>query len=163
MKKYIGIALILGLCAFTLSMKLKKVKVGNVSMQVPEAFAQLDEQTKAGEYSGKNAPIAVFRSPRDKSAIAIYHTTDSVRTKTIKYQRQQGRKLNFERDLQMEYAFKKSSFSGKFKELNFIDDGIKNINGQDFIYFEFDGIIEATDRMGRESLTKIYNLSLIHI
>jgi hypothetical protein len=160
MKKYIGIGLFIGLCAFTLSMKLKKVKAGGVSMQVPAAFELLDEQTKNGEYSGKNAPIAVYRSPRDKSAITIYQTADSVRVKTIKYQKQQGRNVEFERDLQMEYAFKKSGFSGKFKEINFIDDGIKDINGKDFIYFEFDGVIEATDRMGRQSFTKIYNYML---
>ena len=160
MKKYIGVALIVVLSAFTLTMKLKKVKAGNVSLQVPEAFEEVDEQTRSGEYSGKSAPIAVYRSPRDKSAITIYHTADSVRAKTIKYQKQKGATLKFDRDLQMEYAFKKSSFSGKFKEINFIQDGIANVNGKDFIYFEFDGVIEATDRLGRQSLTKVYNYML---
>tara|TARA_B100000809_G_scaffold239100_1_gene260370 strand:+ start:2014 stop:2607 length:594 start_codon:yes stop_codon:yes gene_type:complete len=160
MKKYIGVALIIVLCAFTLTMKLKKIKAGDVSMQVPDAFEEVDEQTRRGEYSGKNAPIAVYRSPRDKSAITIYHTADSVRAKTIKYQKQKGATLKFDRDLEMEYAFKKSSFSGKFKELNFIQDGIANVNGKDFIFFEFDGVIEATDRMGRQSLTKVYNYML---
>jgi hypothetical protein len=160
MRKYIAIAIIVVLCAFTLTMKLKKVKVGHVSMQVPVAFEEVDEQTKNGEYSGKNAPVAVYRSPRDKSAITIYHTADSVRTKTIKYQKQKGESLKFDRDLEMEYAFKKASFSGKFQEINFIDDGITTINSQEFIYFEFDGVIEATDRVGRQSLTKVYNYML---
>ena len=121
MKKYYKIGLLLLLASFTMTMKLKKVKAGNVAISVPDAFEQLDDQTRQGEYSGKNAPIAVFRSPRDKSALAIYQTPDSVRTKTIKYQRQKGANLNFDRDLQMEYAFKKSAFSGKFKEINFIE------------------------------------------
>jgi hypothetical protein len=160
MKKYIGIGFILVLCAFTVTMKLKKVKIGNVSLEVPATFEKLDQQTSQGEYSGKSAPIGVYRSPRDKSAISIYHTADSVRAKTIKYQKQKGATLDFDRDLQMEYAFKKSSFSGKFKEINFIQDGVKNVNGKDFIYFEFDGTIEATDRLGRKSLTKVYNYML---
>ncbi len=160
MKKYIIISFTLVLCAFTLTMKLKKVKAGNVAMQVPATFEELDELTRHGEYSGKNAPIAVYRSPRDKSAIAIYHTADSIRVKTIKYQKHLGRDARFDRDLQLEYAFKKASFSGKFQEINFIQDGVKTINGKEFIYFEFDGVIEAVDRLGRKSLTKVYNYML---
>lgn len=160
MKKYYKIGLLLLLVSFTMTMKLKKVKVGNVALQVPEAFQELDEQTKAGEYSGKNAPIAVYQSPRDKSAIAIYHTADSIRAKTIQYQKEKGANLNFKRDLQMEYAFKKSSFSGKFKEINFIQDGITNINGKEFIFFEFEGVIEGTSKSGKPIETKLYNYML---
>jgi hypothetical protein len=135
--------------------------VGNVSVAVPEAFELLDEQTVAGEYSGKHAPLAVYRSPRDKSALMVYQIADSIKAKTIDFQRKRALSYDdFDRDLQLEYAFKKSSFSGKFKEVNYLSDGIVSVNGMDMIQFELEGTVEAKSKSGRSIETKVYNYML---
>ena len=162
MKKSVVVVVgVMLLSSFVVGLKLTKIKAGNIAMSVPAAFELLDKQTVAGEYSGKHAPIAVYRSPRDKSALIIYQIADSVKAKTIDFQRK--RKIeyqDFERDLQLEYAFKKSSFSGRFKEVNYLSDGIVEVNGKEMIQFELEGIVEAKTKSGQPMETKVYNYML---
>ncbi|MDB4835311.1 hypothetical protein OAH12_01870 [Cyclobacteriaceae bacterium] len=157
MKRYIIPFLAVLTMSFTAAYKLQKVKVGNVSLLVPEAFESLDEQSRYKEYSGVNMPIAVYRSQRDRSAYTVYQVSDSVMLKQAKEQRKRGYTMSFDRDINLEYSFKKASISNKFKDINFIQEGVQKINGKDMIVFEFEGIIEGRDKKGRHTLTKVYN------
>ena len=160
-KSIVFVFAVVVLSSFVFGLKLIKIKAGRVSMSVPDAFELLDAQTVAGEYSGKHAPIAVYRSPRDKSALIIYEIADSVKAKTIDFQRQRKMEYkDFERDLQLEYAFKKSSFSGKFREVNYLNDGIVDVNGKQMIKFELEGTVDALSRSGNPIETKVYNYML---
>lgn len=156
-KSILLVATVVALCSFVMTIKLVKVKAGKIQMQVPETFEALDEQARINEYAGKNTPIAVYRSPRDKSALTIYQVSDSSMIQQAQEQRKRGYNMSFQKDLKMEAAFKKSSIMSKFQEVTFIDEGIKTINGKEVIVFEFEGIMEGKDKRGGSTLSQVYN------
>ncbi len=163
MKKTILLSsVVIALSSFALSLKLVKIKAGKVQMQVPETFEKLDAQARSNEYAGKSTPIAVYRSPRDKSALTIYQVSDSIMLYQAQEQQKRGYNMSFEKDLNMESAFKKSSIVNKFQEVTFIQEGVKTINGQEMIVFEFEGITEGKDTRGNSTISQVYNY-MVHV
>lgn len=102
--------------------KYVKTKVNeHITISLPESFFLMGEADVANKFASTNPPVAAY--------------TDLSRTIDF------GINVAFSRwnpeDMEIMRGFYKSNIMGLYDEVNFIHEGVENINGRDFAVFEF--------------------------
>ncbi|MDX5346425.1 MAG: hypothetical protein LPK19_04200 [Hymenobacteraceae bacterium] len=116
--------------------KLKKQKIAKLfTIELPKSFDKLNDDEMAQKYTTINRPLAVYA---DKEADASF----SVVAKPSSFASD---------DLDMLYNFYKSSIQQRFSAVNFMNDGIRKVNGREFVTFEF--VSSVKDE--RKSISKL--------
>ena len=117
---------------FSSFQKIKYVKTkinDDISISLPADFVMMDETELNRRFVSAKKPLAMF--------------TDYARTVEL------GVNMAYSRwrpdDLDIMKSFYKSNIMGLYDEVNFLQEGIENINGRDFAVFEFVSVIRDDD------------------
>ncbi|MCC5919478.1 MAG: hypothetical protein LAT68_04135 [Cyclobacteriaceae bacterium] len=108
--------------------KLKTVRpIKALLIDIPEDFQLMPEQEVLGKYESYRLPVAVFTSPyRDVDLSINFSST----------QWQEG-------DHELMQKFFKSSIRQIFMDVNFLEETIQEINGEVYVVFRFESLIEG--------------------
>ena len=111
---------------FVQGQKLVTTKVSeNIKIKLPNDFAPMSDQDKAQRYESSRLPIALFSSPDRVADIGVNRAYSVWR----------------ESDLEMLQEFYESTIMELYDKVDFYDKGIKEVNGQQFVYFEFASVV----------------------
>lgn len=106
--------------------KLVNTKVSeNIRVKLPKNFAPMTAEDKAQRYESSRQPIALFTSP-DRIADFGVNRAYSV------WQ---------ESDLEMLEEFYEATILELYDKVDFLGKGIKEVNGKEFVYFEFTSVV----------------------
>jgi len=119
---------------FTISsfqkVKYVKTKVNeSITLSLPEEFTLMDEAELNSKYVSAKTPVAVYTDYSKTIDLGI----------NIAYSR-----WNAE-DLEIMMSFYKSNIMGLYDEVQFITETIQEINGRDFVVFEFLSKVNDTE------------------
>jgi hypothetical protein len=106
----------------------------------------------------QNAPMAMYETVDQEVSLTIKLIQEGVDT-TKKMKRQyQNPTANQEivRDVNLERLFKRSSLIAQFDAVNFLQDTIKDINGEKFIVFEYTADASGIDAQGKQITSSNY-------
>lgn len=121
MKYFILLFLSLSFFAFQ-SVKFVKTKVDdNITLSLPQDFIPMSPEDLLNKYVSSKAPLAVYTDFNRSVDLGI----------NVAYSRWN------EEDLDIMQSFYKSNIMGLYDEVNFIKEGIEEINGRNFAVFEF--------------------------
>ena len=101
-----------------------QVKVGpddNISLKVPQNFIQMTDQDRMDKVYSSKVPLAMFTNESQDATFGINY---NIMQWT-------------ENDTELIYGFYKASINNLFDKVQFVKDEIKEINGRQFIIFEF--------------------------
>ncbi len=102
--------------------KFTQVKVGeNISLKIPVDFVDMGFSDRVRKYISVREPLAMFTSQSRDAGLGINQNIMYWTTK----------------DTQTVYGFYKASVQALFDDVQFIQDTIRQINGREFIVFEF--------------------------
>ena len=125
MKKLTLPILILGLLSFS-SDKLIKIKLNNeVTVFIPENFTPMTKEDIEIRYQSYRVPLALYT---DESRLVEFGVNRS-------FSRWQPE------DLEMMGQFYEASLMELYDKVNFIEKGMKEVNGHKFVFFEFESIV----------------------
>jgi len=125
MQKSILILLAVALFSFT-SDELVKVKLNNeVTVYIPESFAPMTVEDMKVRYQSYRIPLALYT---DESRMAEFGVNRSF----TQWQ---------EKDLEMMGEFYEASLRELYDKVTFFDKGIKEVNGHQFVFFEFNSLV----------------------
>ena len=125
MKKLVFGLLIISLLAFT-GEKLMKVKLNDeVTIYVPKSFSPMTKEDMELRYQSYRLPLALYSDP---SRLIDFGVNRS-------YSRWQ------ESDLEMMAEFYKASIAELYDKVTILSEGIKEVNGHRFVFFEFTSIV----------------------
>ncbi|MEJ8756413.1 hypothetical protein WG947_05370 [Pontibacter sp. H259] len=143
--RYIAfLAIILIASAALAAPKLKKVNITKeISIKLPKDFAPMTDDDIAREYPATTKPLAVYTS------------TDG----NIDFSLTQKRSTFRARDLGMLREFYKANLVETFTNIDFIRQEIMEINGKQFIVFEF--VSSLADERGASHLKPVQKYSII--
>ena len=111
--------------------KLSKTKItDNIRMSIPKGFREMDELDFSERYPSVRKPIAAFTNYERSVDISVNVSAT------------QWPDANAE----MAQKFFKSSIYNLFDDVNMINEGIREIRGKKFIYFEFESRIKGQAR-----------------
>ena len=106
--------------------KLATVKVAtNIRVKLPKDFMPMSEQDKAQRYESSRLPLALFTSPDRVADFGVNRAYSVWR----------------EADLEMLEEFYGATILELYDKVEFYDKGIKEVNGQRFVYFEFVSVV----------------------
>jgi hypothetical protein len=132
--RYAIILIIIFISTEIKAQKLVKHKVAdNITVRLPKAFYPMTEEDKKQRYASARLPIALYTDPDRMADFGVN------RAYTIW---QQG-------DLKLLQEFYQASIMELYDKVEFIDKGIKNINGHDFVFFEFESIVYPENEFQR--------------
>ncbi len=125
MQKAIFFLVVLGLLSFS-SDSLVKVKLNKeVTVYMPEDFTSMTKEDMKIRYQSYRAPLALYTDP---SRLVDFGVNRSF----TQWQ---------EKDLEMMGQFYEASLLELYDKVDFIDKGIKEVNGHRFVYFEFNSLV----------------------
>ena len=125
MQKSILVVLVLALFSFT-SDKLVKVKLNEkVTIYIPENFSSMTKEDMNLRYESYRLPLALYS---DESRLIDFGVNRS-------YSRWQAS------DLKIMGEFYEASLMELYDKVTFIDKGIKEVNGHQFAFFEFQSTV----------------------
>jgi len=125
MQKPILILFTLALLSFT-SDDLVKVKLNSeVTVYIPESFSPMTKEDMKIRYQSYRVPLALYT---DESRLVDFGVNRS-------FTQWQGK------DLAMMGKFYEASLMELYDKVTFIDKGIKEVNGHQFVYFEFNSLV----------------------
>jgi hypothetical protein len=102
--------------------KLVTTKVTDkIKVKIPKTFNPMSEQDKAQRYESARLPIALFTSPDRLADFGVNRAYSVWR----------------ESDLEMLEEFYEATIMELYDKVEFLDKGIKEVNGHRFVYFEF--------------------------
>jgi hypothetical protein len=134
----------LGLMAFQ-SMKLVKTKVNDsITLSLPQEFTMMTQQELDAKYVTSRAPVAVYTDYSKTIDLGV----------NVAYSR-----WNAE-DLEIMKRFYKSNILGLYDEVQFITEKIEEINGREFVVFEFLSEVKDTEgtTIGSSSISKFIRI-----
>ncbi len=106
----------------TFSQKLFPVEVTEeISMKISSEFVNMSNKDRMEKIASSKIPLATFSTESQEVTLSI---NDNPMQWTSK-------------DTEVVYGFYKASVNALFDEIKFIQDGVKEINGREFIVFEF--------------------------
>jgi hypothetical protein len=112
------------------NMKLVKTKVNDsITLSLPEEFTLMTEEELNRKYVSAKAPVAVYTDFSKTVDLGV----------NIAYSR-----WNAE-DLEIMMSFYKSNIMGLYDEVQFITETVQEINGRDFVVFEFLSKVNDTE------------------
>ena len=102
--------------------KLIPVKVGEeISIKISSEFVNMSNKDRMEKIASSKIPLATYSTESQEVTLSV---NDNPMQWTS-------------RDTEVVYGFYKASVNALFDEVQFIQDGVKEINGRDFIVFEF--------------------------
>lgn len=108
--------------------KLNKTKVGeHITVSLPEAFFPMSNSDLAQRYPSVRQPIGAFTNMERLVDFSIKQSATQWR----------------ESDIEMAKGFFKASLVNLYDRTKMLDEGIKEVNGHQFIYFELETRIEG--------------------
>ncbi|WP_299703419.1 hypothetical protein [uncultured Pontibacter sp.] len=124
--------------------KLKKTQITKeVSVMLPRDFTPLPDEGIARKYPAANRPVAVYSSPSGQVDFSM----------TQKKSQFGPQDLNMLRDIY------KANLMERFTKVDFIRDDVTNINGRDYIVFEFVSVL--ADERGASHLAPVQKYSIM--
>lgn len=134
MKRIIYLLIILLVSDLAFGQKLVTTKVSdNIKVKVPKSFSPMTEEDKAQRYESSRMPIALFTSS-DRIADFGVNRAFSV------WQ---------ESDLDMLQSFYEATILELYDKVEFFSKGIKEVNGHQFVYFEFTSVVYPENQFQR--------------
>jgi hypothetical protein len=114
--------------------KMVKSKVAdNITLKIPEEFFPMSDEDKQQRYESARLPIALYT---DEQRLAEFGVNRSYSVW------QEG-------DLEMLQEFYRSSIIELFDKVEFIEEGIKTIHKQDYVFFEFESSVYPENNFQR--------------
>jgi hypothetical protein len=111
--------------------KLRNLKISNgVSVSLPADFQVMPDEVIAAKYPAPRKPLGAYTSPNGQADFIV-----SERPSTFQ-----------PADLAMLQQFYRSAITSKYSEVTFIREEVKEINGRQFIIFEFTSTTRDEDR-----------------
>lgn len=124
--------------------KLKKVQISKeISVKLPQNFSPQSDDAVARKFPATTRPLAVYSSPDDQVDF-------SVTQKPTHFKPQ---------DLKMLREFYKANLVETFTKVDFIREEVTQVNGKDFIVFEF--VSSLADERGASILRPIQKYSIV--
>lgn len=118
--------------------KLVKVKIDkNMSVKLPEDFSPLPASELGSKYISYRSPIAFYSDPSKEIDFSVNYSVSNWPSS----------------DLEIVQSFYKSNVANLFDETEFINETIEEINGRDYIVFEFISSISETQSVLRPGAT----------
>ncbi len=125
MQKSILFLIVLGLVSFS-SDKLVKVKLNNeVTVYIPESFTPMTKEDMEIRYQSYRVPLALFSDPSRMVDFGVNRSFTQWK----------------ENDLEMMGEFYEASLRELYDKVTFIDKGLKEVNGHQFVFFEFNSLV----------------------
>ncbi|MCF6351757.1 MAG: hypothetical protein L3J06_01995 [Cyclobacteriaceae bacterium] len=125
MQKAIFFLVVLGLLSFS-SDTLIKVKLNkDVTIYIPENFTPMTKEDMEIRYQSYRVPLALYTDPSRMVDFGVNRSFTQWQ----------------EKDLAMMGEFYEASLLELYDKVKFIDKGLKEVNGHQFVYFEFNSLI----------------------
>jgi hypothetical protein len=125
MQKAFLFLMVLSLFSFSPD-KLVKVKLNDkVTVYIPESFSPMTKEDMELRYESYRLPLALYSDPDRLVDFGVNRS----------YSRWQPE------DLEMMGEFYEASILELYDKVTFIDKGLKEVNGHEFVYFEFRSIV----------------------
>ncbi|MEP1095350.1 MAG: hypothetical protein ABJG78_09590 [Cyclobacteriaceae bacterium] len=118
------LTLVLSIISFvdSYSQKLAPVKIGeDISIKIPISFVNMSNQDRMARVASSKVPLGMFSTESQEVTLGI---NDNI----MQWKPE---------DTKVVYGFYKASINALFDEIQFIQDTIKQINGREFVVFEF--------------------------
>jgi hypothetical protein len=113
---------------------LTNVKVAeNIKVKLPKDFTPMSDEDKAQRYESSRLPIALFTSPDRVADFGVNRAYSVWR----------------ESDLEMLEEFYESTIMELYDKVEFYNKGIREINGKQFVYFEFTSVVYPENEFQR--------------
>jgi len=128
MRSGLMILVFLGLCSFEASVKLVRTKVTtNISVLLPKNFRPMDDLDFGQRYPSVRKPIAAYTN---EDRLVDF----SVNTSATQWP---------DANVELAQKFFKAGLANLFDNVEFISEGIHNVHGKNFIFFEFESRIKG--------------------
>lgn len=125
MRKLLLFVVFLGLFGFSTD-KLVKAKLNDkVTVYIPENFTPMTKEDMELRYESYRLPLALYTDPNRLADFGVNRS----------YSRWQPE------DLEMMGQFYEVSILELYDKVDFIDKGMKEVNGHKFVFFEFESIV----------------------
>ncbi len=123
--------------------KLKKYQISKeIEVQLPNDFSPLPDEGIAREYPTSTKPLAVYSSPDGQVDFSVLQKGSQFRPQ----------------DLGMLREFYKASLLQMFTKVAFIRQEVTNVNGQEFLTFEFVSSLEDERQSGLLAPVQKYSI-----
>ena len=128
MRSGLMILAFLGLCSFEASVRLVRTKVtANISVLLPKNFRPMDDLDFGQRYPSVRKPIAAYTN---EDRLVDF----SVNTSATQWP---------DANVELAQKFFKAGLANLFDNVEFISEGIHNVHGKNFIFFEFESRIKG--------------------
>lgn len=118
--------------------KLVKTKLGaNISLKVPDNFTPMTDEDKLQRYESSRLPIALYTDPDRLAELGINRAYS----------------IWQEGDIAMMQKFYEASITELYDKVEFLKKEIANVNGHDFVIFEFESVVYPENKFQR-NITK---------
>jgi hypothetical protein len=135
----------LALLSFTTSQKLVKTKVSDdITVMIPKNFRPMDDLDFSQRYPSVRKPIAAFTNQEREVDFSVNISAT---------QWPDG-------DLEIAKKFFKSSLMNMFDRVEMFEEGIHEVHGKKFVFFEFESRVKG-DRMKMELSEPVLNYTYI--
>lgn len=125
MRKLLLFVVFLGLFGFSTD-KLVKAKLNDkVTVYIPENFTPMTKEDMELRYESYRLPLALYTDPNRLADFGVNRS----------YSRWQPE------DLEMMGQFYEASILELYDKVDFIDKGMKEVNGHKFVFFEFESVV----------------------
>ena len=128
--KIILISIFISLLLFPPQTKLVKINIaGDIIVSIPESFTVMTPEDVNQRYKSYRKPIALYTDP---SRLVDFGVNFAFSKWAVG-------------DLEILGKFYKSSLLNLYTEVEFINEGMKSINGKEYVHFEFISTISSTE------------------
>jgi len=136
---------VLALVSFTTTEKLVKTKLSDdITVMIPKNFRPMDDLDFSQRYPSVRRPIAAFTN-QDREV------DFSVNISATQWP---------DGDLEIAKKFFKSSLMNMFDRVEMIDEGVHEVHGKKFVFFEFESRVKG-DKMKMELSSPVLNYTYI--
>jgi hypothetical protein len=118
--------------------KLVKTKLAaNISLKVPDNFTPMTDEDKLQRYESSRLPIALYTDPDRLAELGINRAYS----------------IWQEGDIAMMQKFYEASITELYDKVEFLKKEIANVNGHEFVIFEFESVVYPENKFQR-NITK---------
>ena len=156
MKKYVLIALTILLFSFIQGDFVSTKISSHVSMDLAKELVLVPLNDVDLKYSKQNAPMAVYETTDQDIKLVVRLIKEAEDTTSKKMFKNPEASKAQTKDIVLEKMFKKSSIASKFDAVTFTKDTIQEINGNEFIVFEYNAEASGVDAKEVEIKTETY-------
>jgi len=124
--RYLLFFAVLFISISTQAQKLVKAKLTDkISMRLPADFTPMTDEDKLQRYESSRLPIALYTSPDRMAELGVNRAYS----------------IWQEGDIKMMQEFYEASITELYDKVEFINKEIVNVNGHDFVVFEFESVV----------------------